>query len=61
MESLTLSPAVEAFVRASENLLSPVTRPPDITCEECELIAEYVMSLSARKTPWSQYLTSTYA
>lgn len=60
MQSLSVSPAVQAFVSASETMLSPVTCPPDLTREECELIAEYVMSLSNVKTPRSRYLISRY-
>lgn len=61
MQAVRFSPAVQAFVSASETLLSPVLRPTDLTQEECELIAQYVMSLSNMKTPWSRYLFSRYA
>lgn len=60
MQDVTVRPAVEAFISATETLLSPVLHPSDLTSEECELIAQYVTSLSNVKTPWSRYLFSRY-
>lgn len=54
------SPAVQAFVNASEVLLSPSLRRSDLTPEECHVIAQYVMDLSNVKTPWSGHLLSRY-
>jgi hypothetical protein len=57
---VALSPAVQAFVSASESLLSPALRPSELTPEECQVIAQYVMDLSNVKTPWSGHLLSRY-
>jgi hypothetical protein len=57
---VTLCPAVQAFVNASETLLLPALRPSGLTPDECQLIAQYVMDLSKVKTPWSGYLLSRY-
>ncbi len=58
--SVAFSPAVEAFVSASETLLSPALRQSNLTPEECHVIAQYVMDLSNVKTPWSGHLLSRY-
>ena len=60
MPEVLVHPAVAAFVSASQTLLSPSLRPTDLTPEECEVIARYVMDLSNVKTPWSGHLLSRY-
>jgi hypothetical protein len=51
---------VEDFMRAAETILSPVLLSPELTPEECDLIAEYVKSLSQAKHPWSRSLPIKY-
>ena len=58
--SVAFSPAVEAFISASDRLLSPALRQTNLTPEECHIIAQYVMDLSNVKTPWSGHLLSRY-
>lgn len=60
MHDVVVHPAVEAFVSASRTLLSSALRPSDLTPEECEVIAQYIMALSTVNTPWSGYLLSRY-
>ena len=60
MVQTAVHPAIEAFITASEALLSPALRPSELTPEECDAIAQYVMSLSNVRTPWSKYLVSRY-
>lgn len=61
MQDVIIRPEVEAFITASQTLLLPSQRPPDLTPQECELIAQHIMALSAVRTPWSGYLLSRYA
>ena len=58
--AVTFSPTVQAFVNASEALLSPALGRSELTPEECHVIAQYVMDLSNVKTPWSGHLLSRY-
>lgn len=60
MQEVTLHPAVEAFIDASQALLSPSLGASDLTPEECQVVAQYVMDLSNVKTPWSGHLYSRY-
>lgn len=48
------------FVRAAETILSPVLLKSDLTQGECDLIAEYVKTLSNAKHPWSRSLPIKY-
>ena len=48
------------FVSAAETILSPVLLSAELTPEECDLIAEYVKSLSQAKNPWSRSLPIKY-
>ena len=52
---------IHEFIQAAEFLLSPALEIPELTYEECSLIAEYVMSLSHAKQPWSKSLIMKYA
>lgn len=61
MQSISVRKEVQDFLQASETLLSPALRTSELTCEECNLIAEYVMSLSHAKHPWSKSLIMRYA
>jgi hypothetical protein len=61
MNSLPVRKEVQDFIRVSETLLSPELLASTLTPEECELIAEYVMSLSRLKHPWSKSLVLRYA
>lgn len=49
------------FIRAAETILSPALLHSDLTQGECDLIAEYVRSLSQAKNPWSRSLPIKYA
>ncbi len=51
---------IEDFILATEALLSPILLKPDLTQEECDLIAEYVKTLSQSKRPWSKSLPIKY-
>ena len=48
------------FYSSAEALLSPILLKPDLTQEECDLIAEYVKTLSQSKRPWSKSLPIKY-
>ena len=61
MAALQVRKEVHEFVQAAEFLLSPALQTPALTHEECNLIAEYVMSLSHAKQPWSKSLIMKYA
>jgi hypothetical protein len=61
MESSPFSREVQAFISASEAILSPVSRGQSLTPEECDIIAYYVMMLSSAKQPWAKELTVRYA
>ncbi len=61
MEPFSLRPEVQEFVRATESILSPALLGGDLTQEECDIIAYYVMSLSNAKHPWGKDLTVRYA
>ncbi len=51
---------VQDFVQAAERLLSPALRSSQFTPEECDLISEYLMSMSNAKHPWSKRLPIKY-
>ncbi len=57
---VTFRKEVGDFVRAAETILSPVLLSTELTPGECELIAEYVRSLSQAKNPWSKSLPVKY-
>ena len=59
-QTLTIRKEVTDFVRSTETLLSPILLKPDLTQEECDLIAEYVKMLSLWKNPWSRSLPIKY-
>jgi hypothetical protein len=48
------------FIIASEALLSPALHSSEFTKEECDMIAEYVLTLSNSATPWSKSLPVRY-
>jgi hypothetical protein len=48
------------FLLASETILSPVLRPPDLTEEERNLIAEFIVKLSSSDNPWAKLLPVRY-
>ena len=52
---------VQEFIRVTETLLSSTSLGGDLTPEECDVIAYYVMSLSNAKHPWGKDLTVRYA
>jgi hypothetical protein len=58
--SHSFSPPVQAFIVASETLMSPAALSHDFTPEERDIIAEYVMMLSGAKHPWSKELAVRY-
>jgi hypothetical protein len=45
---------VAAFIEAAEQVLSPALRTTAFTPDECDLIREYVMSLSHARPPVEQ-------
>ncbi len=51
---------VQDFVRAAEVLLSPALLKPELSPNECKIIAQYVMSLSHFDRPWSKLLNWRY-
>ena len=59
-EVLSVRKEVGDFVRAAETILSPVLLSHELTPGECDLIAEYVKSLSQAKNPWSRSLPIKY-
>ena len=59
--ALQVRTEVHEFIQAAEFLLSPALQFPALTQEECILIAQYVMSLSNNKQPWSNSLITKYA
>jgi hypothetical protein len=61
MDPSPFHPAVQAFIRASETLLSPASIGEELTPEECDVIAYYVMMLSNAKHPWGKALMVRYA
>ena len=61
MNSLPVRKEVQDFILISETLLSPALLTSALTPEECEIIAEYIMSLSHLKHPWSKSLVLRYA
>lgn len=57
---LPISRDVRDFIKAAEVLLSPAMRISEFTPDECEIIGEYVKSLSNVKQPWSKVLPVKY-
>ena len=51
---------VRDFVQAAETLLSPALLGSELTTDECDLIGEYVITLSNAKQPWSKVLPIKY-
>lgn len=58
---ITVRKKVSDFLLASEALLSPALRSSELTTEECDLIAEYVMTLLRSSNPWSKALPVRYS
>ena len=54
-------PKLLQFVLAAERVLSPALRDPELTREECDLIAMYVENLSQARHPWGKSLPMKYA
>lgn len=59
-EVLTARKEVMDFVRSAERILSSPRLHPELTQGECDLIAEYVKTLSRSKHPWSRSLPIKY-
>ena len=57
---LSVQKDVQDFIRAAEKLLSPALRASPLTPDECDLIGEYLMSMSNAKHPWSKTLPIKY-
>jgi hypothetical protein len=57
---LSVRKEVGDFVRAAETILSPILLSSELRPGECDLIAEYVKSLSQVKNPWSRSLPIKY-
>lgn len=55
-----LSKDVLDFIKAAETLLSPAMRTSELTSDECEIIAEYLITMSQVKHPWSKVLPVKY-
>jgi hypothetical protein len=52
--TVPLSKDVRDFMKAAEGLLSHELRTAELTPEECEIIGEYIVTLSQAKHPWSK-------
>jgi hypothetical protein len=57
---LSVQKDVQDFVQAAERLLSPALRISPLTSDECDLIGEYLMSMTNAKHPWSKRLPIKY-
>lgn len=57
---LPIRKEVNDFIQSAEVLLSPALRSYEFTPDECELIRDYVMSLSHVRNPWSKTLPIKY-
>jgi len=44
---------VRDFIEAAEILLSPALLTSELTADECDLIKEYIMTMSHAKHPWT--------
>jgi hypothetical protein len=49
------------FLKASEHLLAYPLFDSEFTSEECDLIADYIMTLSQAQHPWGKSLTVRYS
>jgi hypothetical protein len=58
--ALPFSKEVCDFIRAAENLLSHGLRTSELTPDECEIIGEYVITMSKIEHPWSRTLPIKY-
>ena len=58
--SLSVRKEVCEFIRAAETILSPALWISELTEDECDLINQYVISLSKAKNPWSRGLPIKY-
>ena len=56
----TIRKEVLDFIIASEAILSAALHSSEFTKEECDMIAEYVMTLSNSANPWSKSLPVRY-
>jgi hypothetical protein len=61
VKQLQVRPAILQFVLAAEKVLSPALCEPELTAEECHLIATYVENLSQARHPWGNSLRMKYA
>jgi hypothetical protein len=61
MQPSPFRPEVQEFIAATETLLSPASLGTELTSDECDIIAYYVMTLSNAKHPWAKELTVRYA
>lgn len=57
---LPFSKEVCTFIRAAETLLSTASRTAELTPDECEIIADYVRTMSHITQPWSKVLPIKY-
>jgi hypothetical protein len=49
------------FLKASETLLAYPMFASEFTPEECDVIADYIMTLSQARHPWGKSLTVRYS
>jgi hypothetical protein len=61
MQPSLFQPQVQEFIRATEAMLSFASLGENLTPDECDIIAYYVMTLSHAKYPWAKELTVRYA
>ena len=59
--SLPVRKEVFDFLKASETLLAYPMFNSEFTPEECDVIADYIMSLSQSKHPWGKSLIVRYS
>jgi len=59
-QTLPFSKDVRDFIKAAETLLSPTLRTSELTADDCEIIKEYLITLSNVKQPWSRGLPIKY-
>jgi hypothetical protein len=60
MVFVPLRKEVRDFIRAAETLLSPALLGSELTTDECDLITEYVITMSNARHPWSKGLPIKY-
>jgi hypothetical protein len=57
MKALPVRKEVQDFIAAAETLLSPRLLGSQLTEDECQLVAEYLISMSQGNHQWSKALT----